>query len=99
MSVIYHNMAMSYKDLLEYGKGLDVLFKSLEIKQKRKDSTNISKTYGIIANYYSSMGLNEKSIEFNEKALKLISCVKNKLRGRDFDPVVPLSIEDQVDML
>ena len=78
MSVIYHNMAMSYQDLLEYGKGLDVLFKSLAIKQKRKDSINISNTYGIIANYYGSMGLNEKSIEFNEKALSIALTMNDK---------------------
>lgn len=78
MSVIYHNMAMSYKVLLEYGKGLDVLFKSLAIKQKRKDSINISNTYGIIANYYGSMGLNEKSIEFNEKALSIALTMNDK---------------------
>jgi phosphatidylinositol kinase/protein kinase (PI-3 family) len=35
----------------------------------------------------------------NERALRVFNRVKDKLTGRDFDPNVPLPVEEQVDRL
>jgi signal transduction histidine kinase len=76
-SAIYNNIGLAYLHLSKYEKARPYLIESLKIEERRKDTINIVKCYGNVANLYYEQYKDNLAIPYFEKAYQLSKKVNN----------------------
>ncbi len=78
----YDNLATAYFETDKLEESLDYNFKALEVRERLKDTANLSKTYRNIATLYSLKKDHTNAISYYNKVLILLASAGNNLELR-----------------